>query len=135
MWGKNIDFFINDTFLNGLFPPEKADLFFEALYGGAEIGAFDISLHYLGLDNKSNVLKFEFRLTERPGQCIACNLTQGLPQVFQRHPVIDIAGITDRIEKGLLPEWKVKEWSLGRTQVTNSRENSIAFDIYLEKKV
>ncbi len=135
MWGKGIDFFIDDIFLKDMFPPEKADMFFEALYGGAESGAFDISLRYLGLDSGQNILQFEFLLIERPGHCMACSLTRGLPQVFNRHPVVDVAGIIEKIEKCLLPEWGVREWSFGRTKVISSRENSIAFNVYLKKKV
>ena len=41
----------------------------------------------------------ELRLHERPNRCLACNLTQGLPQVFSRHPIINVKGIVKEIEK------------------------------------
>lgn len=131
MQEKSVESVINDSFLNDLFPPEKADEFFEALYGGAEAGAFDISLHCLGFDSRHNVLHLEFRLTERPGKCLACNLTYGLPEVFRRHPIINVAGIAAAIEEALSPEWKVREWSLGHTQIISPQVNSIPLIIAL----
>ncbi len=132
MQEKSVETVINDDFLNGIFPHEKTDEFFEALYGGAEAGAFDISLHYVGFDSNRNVLYLEFRLTERPGKCLACNLTYGLPQVFQRHPTIDVAGIASAVEQALSPEWKVKEWHVGSTQVISQKINSIPLTLLLE---
>ena len=73
-----------------LFPPERTDAFFEALFGGAEEGAYDIRLAFTrGTERR---LDFVFELHQRGDACLACNLTHGLPQVFARHPVIDTAG-------------------------------------------
>ena len=71
-----------------VFPPERVEAFFDALYGGAEEGAFDIALHFLREEN--NTYEFAFDLTARPGRCLACNITHGLPHVFSRHPVINV---------------------------------------------
>jgi len=134
MHEESIDAVINDSFLSELFPPEKADEFFEALYGGAEAGAFDISLHCTGFDSSRNVLHLEFHLTERPGKCLACNLTYGLPEVFKRHPVINVTGITAAIERALSPEWKVNEWFIGSTIITSPKVNSIPLIISLKQE-
>ncbi len=127
------DSLITDEFLNGLFPPEKADEFFDALYGGAETGAFDISLRCAGFNKENDILVVEFVLTERPGKCMACNLTYGLPQVFERHPIINLKNIINSIEQKLSPNWKVLEWQIGSTQVIDSKVNTIPVFIKLEK--
>jgi hypothetical protein len=124
---------ITDDFLKGLFPPGRDNEFFEALYGGAEAGAFDITLHTNGFDSASNMLHLEFRLTERPGMCMACNLTYGLPEVFKRHPVINARGIAEEIEKKLQPEWRVEEWHIGSTIAADPKVNSIPFLIKLAR--
>ena len=74
--------------LRELFPRDRADLFFEGLYGDSSEGAYDINLVFKGQDR--DTLEFEFQLEQRPGKCLACNLTYGLPEVFSRHPMIDI---------------------------------------------
>lgn len=122
---------ITDSFLREIFPPGRDNDFFEALYGGAEAGAFDISLHMQGFNQSTSTLNLEFRLTERPGMCMACNLTHGLPEVFMRHPVINAAGIAETVSKKLSPEWKVKDWRLGRTIASDPKVNSIPFIINL----
>ena len=76
--------FTPDTLLR-LFPRDRANEFFEALFGDADEGAYDIELGYRGL--QGNELVMELRLHERPGRCLACNLTQGLPQVFSGLPL------------------------------------------------
>ncbi|EPR38733.1 hypothetical protein dsx2_0542 [Desulfovibrio sp. X2] len=77
--------------LSGLFPAARADSFFEAMFGDASEGAYDISLVFAGAG--SGELRFEFRLHQRPGHCLRCSLTYGLPQVFARHPVLDVKGL------------------------------------------
>jgi len=94
--------------LAALFPPDRANAFFDALYGDAEDGAYDIALAFDG--EHDNGLEFSFRLTQRPGHCLACNLTYGLPQVFERHPVIDLPGVVANIAN-----------ALGRTETTRWR--------------
>ena len=70
---------ISNEFLDSLFPRERADAFFDAIYGGAEDGAFDIALRFSGFDERRYELHLEYRLTERSGKCMACSLTHGLP--------------------------------------------------------
>ena len=125
---------VNDEFLKGLFPPERADEFFEALYGGAESGAFDISLKYRGFNEAEQLLFLDFVLTERPGKCMACSLTHGLPQVFQRHPVINLKNIAGEIEKALSPDWRVKDWSVGPTTMVSRQVNCIPLVVMLERQ-
>ena len=74
--------------LEELFPKDRADSFFEALYGDASDGAYDINLDFK--ESNENKLLFEFQLNQRAGKCLACNVTYGLPSVFTRHPVINI---------------------------------------------
>ncbi len=133
MESNRIESVITDEFLKELFPLEKADEFFEALYGGVESGAFDILLKSAGFNETGNVLHLEFRLRERPGKCLACNLTYGLPQVFARHPVIDLEGIVNRIGEAVAPDYRVKEWRLGSTMSVGPKEDAIPLEIMLEK--
>ncbi len=124
---------ITDEFLKELFPPERADEFFEALYGGAETGAFDIELRYRDFNDSQGLLFLDFILTERPGKCMACSLTRGLPPVFERHPIINIKNIVEQIHQKLSPQWSVKDWTLGSTTVINSNTNCIPLMLRLEK--
>ena len=106
---------LNQDFLDTLFPPDRADEFFDALYGGAEEGAFDIRLAFDSFNPDEGNLTLEFRLTERPGKCMACSLTAGLPPVFRRHPVINLSGIIDGIRQRLAESWEITGWDLGHT--------------------
>ena len=123
----------DSMFLEHLFPPQRADEFFEALYGGAEQGAFDISLDFQGFDRETGRLILEFRLTERPGMCMACSLTYGLPPVFKRHPVINLSGIVEQIGKRLSPHWKIKGYDLGPTTPRSPKVNFIPLIVQLEQ--
>ncbi|MEW5914482.1 MAG: pancreas/duodenum homeobox protein 1 [Thermodesulfobacteriota bacterium] len=99
--------------LRALLPPERADAFFEALYGEAKDGAYDIGLAFAGRENGR--LVFELQLSQRPGKCLACNLTYGLPTVFSRHPVINLKGLVADIGR-LLGAPGELAWELGRTR-------------------
>lgn len=109
------DIFSEDI-LNEIFPAGRADDFFEALFGDAEEGSYDISL---GFDEaQGDTLQFQLRLDQRPGKCLACNLTYGLPQVFSRHPIINVQGIADQVAQKAGRESAT--WKLGTTrEVTN----------------
>jgi len=126
---------MNDVFtdkvLQELFPPRRADDFFEALFGDADDGAYDISLRFEGHDEQSNILHFNLDLHERPGRCLACNLTSGLPEVFSRHKVIDIEGLVSDIEKKLDGRAKCEAWKLGRTQQMEKKLHTIPLQIDL----
>ncbi len=103
---------ITDSALKDIFPEDIADNFFDALYGDAEDGAYDIYLKYKDYSDK--ILTLEFHLVQRPGKCLVCNLTYGLPKVFSKHPIININKIVKKIE-ALLEDKKCASWELGRT--------------------
>lgn len=96
-----------------LLPPGRADEFFEALFGDAKEGAYDLALEYTGVQDGR--LRFDILLRERPGHCLACNLTYGLPQVFSRHPVIDINGLVSKVGTIIGHRGTVGGWQLGST--------------------
>ena len=114
----NISSLITDNALTKIFPENKADNFFDALYGAAEDGAYDIYLKHKEYSDK--ILTLEFHLVQRPGKCLVCNLTYGLPKVFSKHPIININEIVKKIED-LLEDKKCASWELGRT-IELSRE-------------
>ena len=122
------DQFSQDT-LDEIFPPDRADLFFEALFGDATEGAYDISLAYCGASG--NTLSFEFHLKQRPGKCLACNLTYGLPQVFSRHPVIDVNGMVQKIDAILGESARTGDWRLGATRQHSASVHAIPLSIEL----
>ena len=64
---------------------------------------------------------------------MACNLTYGLPQVFSRHPLINLSGIVERIGSNL-PDYSCVNWELGRTVEISRERHIIPFYIYLENK-
>jgi len=106
--------FTHENLIN-LFPADRADEFFDALFGDACEGAYNINLAYKS--HTKNEIRLEFHLKQRPGKCLACNLTYGLPQVFSRHPVINIKGLINNIDK-FLRDYKIKStgWKLGTTR-------------------
>lgn len=118
---KDTESMVNDPFeilftsdrLDAFFPAERTDRFFEVLLGDAGEGAYDIHLEYDGFQD--NRLHFRFLLTERPGRCLSCSRTYGLPHVFSRHPVIDVAGLVRRIGALLDGTHHCGAWEMGRT--------------------
>jgi len=122
--------FTNEV-LNDLLPPDRADAFFDALYGDVDEGAYDIKLRYINYNLEKNILTFELQLTERPGKCLACNLTFGLPEVFSRHPLINIQGMVEEIESMLDEQVKCLDWELGTTQTAADNLHAIPLKIYL----
>lgn len=126
---STIDAIFTPETLQQLFPKERTNDFFEALFGDAEEGAYEIELGYGGVKGKN--LTMELKLHERPGCCLACNLTQGLPQVFSRHPVINLAGIIADIDKLLGENTRCKEWSLGYTEQRKKEMHIIPINITL----
>ncbi|HKK99715.1 MAG TPA: pancreas/duodenum homeobox protein 1 [Desulfotignum sp.] len=102
-------------FCDELLPPETSDRFFEALYGDKSEGAYDIMLECISI--KPDRVVLAFNLTRRPGKCLVCSLTYGLPNVFARHPLINIKGIIQKIKAAGV---RVKEWRLGETSENNS---------------
>ena len=116
---------LDEPFLGSIFPPGRDDEFFEALYGGAEEGAFDIRLTLEGVNEERREVVLAFTLTERPGKCMACSLTYGLPPVFERHPIIGLSGIVDAVKERLAPDWRVEEYRLGPTSPKAPKVNII----------
>lgn len=105
---------LDQTFLDKIFPAQRADDFFDALFGGAEEGAYDIGLVCHELEPQKARLAFELR--QRPGKCLACNLTYGLPQVFQRHPVLNVAGVAHEVAERMGWPKEAVVWRLGHTE-------------------
>ena len=118
--------------LSNLLPPQRSDDFFEALYGDPAEGAYDISLLFKNYASDRKILSFEFQLHERPGKCLACNLTYGLPEVFSRHPVINIKGIIEKIESLLNTDAICESWELGRTLTPKDNLHTIPMTIRLK---
>ncbi len=115
--------------LENLFPKDRSNKFFDALYGDAAEGAYDIQLMFKDGENKG--LLFEFQLNERPGKCLACNLTYGLPEVFGRHPIINVKGLVKEIEKLLDGKAMCKDWKLGTTREISRHLHVIPLEITL----
>jgi len=113
-----------------LFPSCRADRFFEALLGDAAEGAYDIALVFVRAEGTN--LFFEFQLRQRPGKCLRCNLTHGLPDVFKRHPVIGLkqvmAGIQDRLDG----RWRCAQWTIGKTSEVSRSLHVIPLTVALE---
>lgn len=103
-----------ENVLGTLFPASRADEFFEALYGDVEEGAYDIGLAYKG--NNETTLEFALELKQRAGKCLACNLTYGLPDVFTRHPLINLKGLVGEIDKLAGDDISCTDWTIGRTR-------------------
>jgi len=114
-------------FLDQLLPLNLSDQFFEALYGDASEGAYDIRLQFVSASDEQIVL--EFNLIQRPGKCMVCSLTYGLPNVFSRHPLININNMIKKIEeKGV----KIENWHLGDTKEVNTSLHTVPFYLDLE---
>lgn len=124
------DIFTEDT-MTKLFPAGRADKFFDAIFGDAEEGAFDISVRFRGFNQDGNELLFEIELHERPGKCLACNLTYGLPEVFSRHPLINIKGFVNEVASLLGEEKNCADWRLGTTNQVSGNLHTIPLFIKL----
>ncbi|MFO7963169.1 MAG: pancreas/duodenum homeobox protein 1 [Desulfobacterales bacterium] len=117
--------------LNEILPISVADRFFEAIYGDVSEGAYDIRL---GFDrHRDNRLEFSFQLIKRPEKCLICSYTYGLPNVFSKHPIIDVNGIVEKIGKRLGSRAKVDHWKLGKTRSVNEELHVIPLTIYLKE--
>lgn len=117
--------------LESIFPKERADDFFEALFGDAGEGAYDIELAYR--ECNGNTLIMDLLLHERPNCCLACNLTQGLPQVFSRHPIINITGIVRELDALLGDSYQCGDWSLGYTEQYSGSTHAIPIKIAINR--
>ncbi|MBI9082589.1 MAG: hypothetical protein JEZ11_03270 [Desulfobacterales bacterium] len=79
--------------------------------------------------------EFAFELQQRPGRCLACNLTYGLPQVFSHHPVINVAGLVAAIDKKLDGTANCQDWQICATEEIDRSLHRIPLVITLIKKV
>lgn len=112
--------------LDKIFPPERTDAFFEAIYGDIEEGAYDIKLVCKHV--KADEADFVFELVRREGKCLVCSVTYGLPEVFQKHPIINIAGTAKALASALGWQGEVN-WTLGSTMEINEDLQMIPFTI------
>lgn len=117
--------------LQKLFPKTRTDEFFEALFGDASEGAYDICLEFAGSPNPKTY-HFELHLKQRPGQCLVCNLTYGLPEVFSRHPGLNIKGLAAELAAKLGHSPEQVSWKLGQTKAISSALHIIPFVVTVE---
>ena len=130
MPNNNISSLFTREILDDLLPAGRADDFFKALFGDVDEGAYDISLHFSNYNAEKNILSFELHMQERPGKCLSCNLTYGLPQVFSRHPVINIAELVKGIMRMLNKNTDPVEWKIGPTREISEKLHVIPIDIF-----
>jgi hypothetical protein len=129
---KEFDLIFSDQKLNEIFPETRADQFFEALYGDIQEGAYTIGLKFKRFDSDRGLLHFDLELKERPGKCLVCNLTYGLPVVFSRHPVINLRGVVKELEKLVGNGFRFGDWSLGQTFPFSKDLHTIPLTIKME---
>jgi len=115
--------------LNEIFPSEKSDEFFEALFGDSEEGAYNISLKFR--EKKEDELVFDFSLDQRPGKCLICSLTYGLPKVFTKHPVININEVVSKITDKIGKLDENPQWKLGNTISVSRQKHLIPLHLKL----
>ena len=113
--------------LNYIFPMERTDSFFDALFGGTEEGAYDIVLIFV--DAEEGLLRFGFELRQRLGRCLACNLTSGLPSVFERHPILNLKQVATELAS--LAGWPQNswKWEIGPTRQISRELHFIPFTV------
>ncbi|MCW7754332.1 pancreas/duodenum homeobox protein 1 [Desulfobotulus sp. H1] len=110
--------------MKNLFPEDRSNSFFDALFGDPEEGAYDISLTFRG-EGAEDVLDFAFVLEQRPGKCLVCSLTYGLPDVFMRHPVINVKGLVSDLVAAIGENAQCKSWELGPTREISRSSHEI----------
>ncbi len=106
---------MDETLIRSLLPKEKIEEFFEAFYFGEE-PAYELELGLRGWEPEKRLLTLELRLKARPGKCLACNLTSGLPEVFKRHPILNLAKVAEEAVKKLGDGYELESWDLGWTE-------------------
>ena len=111
------------------FPPERTAAFFDALFGDAEEGAYTIALRFVqaGADG----LEFAFDLHQKAGKCLVCSLTYGLPQVFARHPIINVKGLVEKICLAVGANPAKAVWNFGATKEISNALHSVPLTITL----
>ena len=129
---KSLKEIFTDKVLAELFPASRSNDLFEALFGDAAEGAYDIKLRFQGFSESTSTLQFNLDLLERPGCCLVCSLTYGLPEVFSRHPVINIKGLVKDIEARLGGQAVCTAWKLGTTTQQGKSLHSIPLTITVQ---
>ena len=77
--------------LNDLFPIQRTNDFFDALFGDAEEGAYDIRLVVDPEESDDGELHFYFELHQRAGRCLVCSLTSvSYTHLPYGHPAPDV---------------------------------------------
>ena len=130
MTTDNLNQLFSSETISKIFPENLSDQFFDALYGDKAEGAYNIGLFFK--EHKNNTLTFEFHLTQRPGKCLRCNLTYGLPEVFSRHPLINAKGLVAKIDEQLNGQGKCVDWKLSQTIEISNDLHIIPLIISLE---
>ena len=130
MYGNKLAEIFSGQILQKLFPAERADQFFDALFGDASEGTYDITLSFDDADEST--LQFTLNLTQRPGCCLACNLTYGLPDVFSRHPILNIGKLVREIDNLLGDIADCGDWKLKSTNSVSSSLHTIPLSISLK---
>lgn len=117
----------SEAYLLSVFPPERTVAFFEALYGEDQEGAYDIRLTLE--DEQESELRFYFALHQRPGRCLVCSVTHGLPHVFERHPVIALRSLVTELAGRA--GWDLEDvwWRLGKTEEPSAALHRIGLTI------
>lgn len=112
--------------LEEIFPASKTNDFFDALYGGEEEGAYDI--HLVCKSVTASIAKMAFELRRREGKCLVCSLTYGLPAVFERHPIINMPQIAQKIAEHLGWDGPIS-WAIEPVREINNDLHIIPFEI------
>ncbi len=131
MSDQSYDEIFTSEVLMDLFPGDRADKFFDALFGDASEGAYDIELEFKRGDR--NALYFDLQLKRRRDKCLVCNLTYGLPRVFSKHPIIDIEGLVREINRLLGDGLKAVDWRLGGTREVSADLHVVPLILALER--
>ncbi len=109
---------MDEAFIKSLLPAERVEEFFEAFYFGEE-PAYFLKLGLREWNPEAGKIVLELRLKARPGKCLACNLTSGLPDVFKRHPILNLAGVAEAVVNRLGDGFRLESWELGWTERLN----------------
>jgi len=125
-----LEHLFNQNQIDRIFPDSISDQFFEALFGDPEEGAYDIRLAFNR--QEGNKLEFHFELARRPEKCLRCSLTYGLPEVFTRHPVINLKGLTGEMGKVIDGKGKIDHWKIGKTIEIDADLHIIPFTVFLK---
>ncbi len=113
-------------------PSERVQEFFEAFYFGEE-PAYDLELGLRDWEPQKGLITLELLLKARPGQCLACNLTSGLPDVFKRHPILNLAQVAEDVVRELGDGYELESWELGWTEQINRDLHVVPFIIRLKR--